>query len=164
MSVQREGIVAPKGGAETGSDAGGRGALLYSIAAIVSLIGLADAIYLTIEHLAGRSVQCTVVAGCSEVLGSSYATVFGIPLASIGALAYFTVFSCAILAVFGYGSARTLLTIVVALMFLATLWLLFVQAFILEAFCAYCLLSAGVTLTLTGVIIIAAARHKRAVN
>jgi uncharacterized membrane protein len=162
VSVQREGVVAPKGGAETTGDAGGRGALLYAAAAIVSLIGLADAIYLTIEHLAGRSVQCTIVSGCSQVLGSSYATVFGVPLASIGALAYFTVFSCAILAVFGYSSARTLLTIVVALMFLATLWLLFVQAFILEAFCAYCLLSAGVTLTLTGIIV--AARHKRAVR
>lgn len=160
--MQREGIVAPKGSAETTSNASARGAWPYLIAALVSLIGLADAIYLTIEHLAGRSVQCTIVAGCSEVLGSSYATVFGIPLASIGALAYFTVFSCAILAVYGYSSARTLLTFVVGLMFLATLWLLFVQAFILHAFCAYCLLSAIVTLTLTGIII--AARYKRAGN
>ncbi|HEX8651458.1 MAG TPA: vitamin K epoxide reductase family protein [Pyrinomonadaceae bacterium] len=164
MSVQREGIVAPKAGAETTSDADRRGTLLYTIAAILSLVGLADAIYLTIEHLAGRSVQCTIVSGCSEVLSSSYATIFGLPLASIGALAYFTVFSCAILAIFGYSSARILLTIVVALMFLATLWLLFVQAFILQAFCAYCLLSAGITLTLTGIIVAAAARHKRAVR
>lgn len=132
-----------------------RSTLLYVIVAIVSLIGLADAIYLTIEHLAGRSVQCTVVAGCSEVLGSAYATIGGIPLAGIGAIAYFTVFSCATLAVFGYSSARTLLRIVVALMFLATLWLLFVQAFILHAFCAYCLLSAAVTLTLAGLMVAA---------
>jgi uncharacterized membrane protein len=129
-----------------------RGALLYGIAALVSLIGLADAVYLTIEHLAGRSVQCTVVAGCSEVLGSAYATLGGVPIASLGALAYFTVFSCATLAAFGYSGARALLEIVVALMFLATLWLLFVQAFILRAFCAYCLLSAAVTLTLAGII------------
>jgi uncharacterized membrane protein len=129
-----------------------RGALLYGIAALVSLIGLADAVYLTIEHLAGRSVQCTVVAGCSEVLGSAYATLGGVPIASLGALAYFTVFSCATLAAFGYSGARALLEIVVALMFLATLWLLVVQAFILRAFCAYCLLSAAVTLTLAGII------------
>jgi uncharacterized membrane protein len=133
---------------------------LYAVAACVSLIGLADAIYLTIEHLSGQSVQCTIVAGCSEVLGSRYATVGGFPLAGIGALAYFTVFSCATLAAFGYAGARTLLTIIVALMFLATLWLLFVQAFILHAFCAYCLLSAIVTLTLTGIII--TARYKSA--
>ena len=132
-----------------------RSTLLYVIVALVSLIGLADAIYLTIEHLAGRSVQCTVVAGCSEVLGSAYATIGGIPLAGIGALAYFTVFSCATLAVFEYRSAQKLLRIVVALMFLATLWLLFVQAFILHAFCAYCLLSAAVTLTLAGLMVAA---------
>ena len=144
---------------EAGHDADRRGAWLYLIAAIVSLVGLADAIYLTIEHLAGRSVQCTIVAGCSEVLGSRYASVGGIPLAAIGALAYFTVFSVATLAFFGYSSARTLLAIIVALMFLATLWLLFVQAFILNAFCAYCLLSAAVTLTLTGLVV--AARLKQ---
>lgn len=138
----------------------GRGTLLYGLAALVSLIGLADAVYLTIEHLAGRSVQCTVVAGCSEVLGSAYATIGPIPLASVGALAYFTVFSCATLSAFGYGLARSLLTVVVGLMFLATLWLLFVQAFILHAFCAYCLLSAAVTLTLTGIIV--ATRFARA--
>ena len=163
--MQREGITVP----EDSETAPPRpltserpNSLLYVIAAIVSLIGLADAIYLTIEHLAGRSVQCTVVAGCSEVLGSAYATVGGFPLAGIGALAYFTVFSCATLAVFGYSSARTLLRMVVALMFLATLWLLFVQAFILHAFCAYCLLSAAVTLTLAGLMI--AERFMRAGN
>ena len=160
--MQREGIVATKGVAETESTASGRGALLYIAASIVSLIGLADAIYLTIEHLAGRSVQCTIVSGCSEVLSSPYATGFGIPLAAIGALAYFTVFSCAILAVYEYSIARTLLMIIVGLMFLATLWLFFVQAFILHAFCAYCLLSAAVTLTLTGIIL--AARFKRVGN
>ena len=159
--MQREGVVAPKESAETTRDAGlGRAALPYIIAAIVSLLGLADAIYLTIEHLAGRSVQCTVVAGCSEVLGSAYATLGGVPIASLGALAYFTAFSCATLSAFGYSGARALLTVVVALMFLTTLWLLFVQAFILRAFCAYCLLSAAVTLTLTGLIV--AMRYVRA--
>lgn len=162
--MQREGIAAPdvseSEGRVSSSSATRRDALLYGVAAIVALIGLADAVYLTIEHLAGRSVQCTIVAGCSQVLSSAYATVGGVPLAGIGALAYFTAFSCATLAAFGYSAARSLLTILVALMFLATLWLLFVQAFILRAFCAYCLLSAAVTLTLTGLIV--ATRFTRA--
>jgi uncharacterized membrane protein len=153
-------MAAPDASEKGARNASGRSALLYSIAAIISLIGLGDAIYLTIEHLAGRSVQCTIVAGCSEVLGSSYATIGPIPLAGLGALAYFTVFSCATLAIFGYTSARTLLALIVGLMFLATLWLLFVQAFILHAFCAYCLLSAAVTLTLS--VLVVAARSVRA--
>ncbi len=41
-----------------------------------------------------------------------------------------------------------------ALMFAATLWLLYVQAFVLRAFCAYCLLSAAVT---TALVVVAAA-------
>lgn len=132
-----------------------RKAILYGIAAFVSLIGLADSIYLTVEHLSGRSVRCTLVSGCSEVLSSRYATVRGYPLAAIGALAYFTVFSLATLAAFGYRRLGKLLTAVVGAMFLTTLWLLYLQAFVIRHFCQFCLLSALVTTTLTILAIIA---------
>lgn len=128
-----------------------RARLLYVLAACVALVGLADSIYLTVEHLAGRSgnVPCVVTAGCDKVLQSEYATLpGGVPLAALGVLAYFTVFSLATLAVFDYEIAGRLLTPVVALMFVATLGLVYVQAFVLEAFCTYCLLSAGLTTTL----------------
>src|SRR5437588_7974669 len=121
----------------------------YLIVAIVSLIGLADAIYLTVEHITGQSLRCTIIVGCSEVLSSKYARIGSIPLAAIGAAAYFIVFSLAILALFGYQFARPLLRIIVGLMFLTTLWLLYLQAFVIHHFCQYCLLSAGVTITLT---------------
>ncbi|HKV34027.1 MAG TPA: vitamin K epoxide reductase family protein [Pyrinomonadaceae bacterium] len=122
---------------------------LYLTAAIVSLIGLADAIYLTVEHVTGQSVRCTIVAGCSEVLSSQYAVVAGVPLAAVGAAAYFTVFSLAILAAFGYRVAGMLFTGVVLLMFLVSLWLFYLQAFVIHAFCQFCLLSALVTTALT---------------
>lgn len=118
--------------------------------ALVALVGLFDASYLTVEHLTGQSVRCMIVTGCDEVLQSKYATVAaGLPVAALGALAYFAVFSLAILAAFGYVGARRLLTPLVALMFLATLWFFYLQAFVIHAFCAYCLLSAAVTTTLT---------------
>jgi uncharacterized membrane protein len=123
--------------------------LLFSAAALISLAGLADSIYLTVEHISGRSVKCTIVSGCSEVLSSPYATVRGIPLALIGAAAYFSVFSFATLAAFDYKLAGTLLTILVGLMFLTTLWLIYVQAFVIGHFCQFCLLSAFVTTILT---------------
>jgi uncharacterized membrane protein len=122
---------------------------LYLTAAIVSLAGLADAIYLTIEHVTGQSVRCTIVAGCSEVLSSQYAVVAGVPLALIGAAAYFGVFSLATLAAFGYRIAAVLLTPLVLLMFLVSLWLIYLQAFVIHAFCQFCLFSAAVTTTLT---------------
>src|SRR5438128_11991346 len=91
-------------------------AWLYLIAALLSLIGLADSIYLTVEHLTGQSLRCTIIVGCSEVLSSKYAQIGSIPLAAIGAVAYFIVFSLAILELFDYQFARPLLRIVVWLM------------------------------------------------
>ncbi|MCA1613194.1 MAG: vitamin K epoxide reductase family protein [Acidobacteria bacterium] len=123
-----------------------RGALLLdTLAALLALVGLGDAVYLTTQHLLGNSLRCTITSGCSEVLGSDYATVAGYPLAALGAVAYFTAFSLATLAAFGYARARGPLAILVASMLLVTLWLLYVQAYILHAFCQYCLLSAAIT-------------------
>ncbi len=136
--------------AEIQDGAAGRGRLWDALAAVVSLVGVLDASYLTVEHLSGNSVRCMIVTGCDEVLQSSYATLpGGVPVAALGAVAYFTVFSLATLSVFGYDSARRLLAPLVALMFLATLWFLYLQAFRIHAFCVYCLLSAAVTTTLT---------------
>ena len=129
--------------------------LLYVIIALLSLAGLADAIYLTVEHLTGQSVRCTIIAGCSEVLSSSYAVVGGYPLASIGALAYFSVFSLAILTLFGYRIAGLLLIPLVAVMCLVSLWLIYLQAFVIHAFCQYCLLSAAITFVLTALVFVA---------
>jgi uncharacterized membrane protein len=130
-------------------DAGGRGRTWDAAIALVALAGMADAAYLTVEHLVGNSVRCMVVSGCDEVLQSSYATVAGgVPVAAVGLAAYFTVFSLATLAAFGYDGARKLLTPLVAVMFLATLWFLYLQAFVIRAFCTYCLISATVTTVL----------------
>lgn len=120
----------------------------YVVAAVVSLVGLGDAIYLTIQDLTGQNLRCTIITGCAEVLGSKYAHVGPIPLAVVGAAAYFTVFSLAIFVIFGYSFARRLLAILVAIMFLTTLWLTYLQAYVIHHFCQYCLLSAAVTTTL----------------
>jgi uncharacterized membrane protein len=132
-----------------------KSAWIYLIAALVSLIGLADALYLTVQHITGQSLRCTIISGCSEVLSSSYAQIGSIPLAAVGAFAYFTVFSLAILSAFNYRFARPLLTVLVGVMFLMTLWLLYLQAFVIRHFCQYCLLSAAVTIVLTGLLLIA---------
>jgi len=128
---------------------------LYVTAAIVSLAGLADALYLTVEHVTGQSVRCTIVAGCSEVLSSQYAVMGGVPLALIGAAAYFSVFSLATLAAFGYRVAGMLLALLVLSMFLVSLWLFYLQAFVIHAFCQFCLFSAAVTTALTVIVLIA---------
>ena len=135
-----------------------RQSAMHIAAALLSLIGLADALYLTIEHVTGQSVKCTIISGCSEVLSSPYAVVAVVPLAGIGAAAYFIVFSLATLAVFGYRFAAKLLIPLVALMFLVSLWLVYLQAFVIREFCQYCLLSATITTMLLVVVLIARRR------
>ena len=134
---------------------------LYGAAAVVALLGLADSIYLAVEHVSGRSVRCTIVTGCSEVLSSPYATVRGIPLALFGAVAYFTAFSLATLAAFGYRFAGKLMTPLVGLMFLTTLWLTYLQAFVIRAWCQFCLLSALTTTILLILVLIATQAQNR---
>jgi len=127
--------------------------IIYVVAAIVSLAGLADATYLTVQALTGETLGCGGSPDCFKVLGSAYARVAGIPLASFGVLAYFSVFTFATFAVFGYARARIFLVLAVAAMFLGTLWLLYVQAFLLHAYCRFCLFSAATTFLLAGLVI-----------
>ena len=128
---------------------------IYVVAALLALVGLADALYLTIEHLTGQSVRCTIISGCSAVLSSPYAVVAGVPLAAIGAAAYFTVFSLAILTLFGYDWAGKIMRAMVITMFAISVWLMYLQAFVIREFCQYCLLSALITTTLLVVTVVA---------
>jgi len=125
--------------------------ILATIAAVIALIGLADASYLTVTHLTGEDVLCGESGGCSAVLSSAYASIGAIPTAAFGILGYFLAFSLATLAAFGYSRARSFLALVIAAMFLVTLWLLYLQAFVLHAFCPFCLLSAALVFLLAGI-------------
>ena len=133
----------------------------YLVTAVLALVGLGDALYLTVQDLTGQSLRCTIISGCSEVLGSPYAHIGKIPLAVVGAFAYFTVFSLAILAAFGYRFAQPLLALLLAIMFLMTLWLLYLQAFVIHHFCQYCLLSAAVTTTLAVIVLMSSRMTRR---
>jgi uncharacterized membrane protein len=128
-------------------------AILYSIAALFCLFGLADATYLTILALTGETAACGGQAGCQEVLGSVYSKVAGIPVASFGVAGYFTAFACAIFAAFDYVRAGKFFALIVGVLFASTLWLLYVQAFLLHAFCRYCLFSAAICFLLMGLVV-----------
>jgi uncharacterized membrane protein len=128
--------------------------ILYTVAAIVSLAGLADAAYLTVQALTGEILVCGGSPDCFRVLGSSYARVAGIPVAAFGSLAYFGAFSFATFAAFGYERARTFFAILVWALVGVTLWLLYVQAFLLHAFCQYCLFSAALVFMLAASVVL----------
>jgi uncharacterized membrane protein len=126
---------------------------LFTAVAIVAVVGLADATYLTVQALTGETLSCGGSPDCSRVLGSSYSKVGGIPVAMLGALAYFTAFAFATFSAFGYAKAPRFLVVIAAAMFLTTLWFLYVQAFLLHAYCRYCLFSAAITFLIAGLLI-----------
>lgn len=110
---------------------------------IVSVAGFLDAAYLTVEHYSGTIPPCSVVEGCETVLTSTWATVAGIPVALAGALYYLLIFVLSVIYLDtrsrSIGSWALKLT---PLGFIASLWFLYLQAFVIEAFCLYCLGSA----------------------
>jgi uncharacterized membrane protein len=117
-------------------------------AAIVALVGLCDAIYLTVHHYTARPVPCSITNGCETVLTSQYAVIAGVPLALFGAAAYLVALALALLTIFGQRKAWLLFGVQTVLMAAFTIWLLYLQAAVIEAFCQFCLLSALVTFTL----------------
>src|ERR1700732_1459478 len=127
--------------------------IFYAAAALVALVGLAEATYLTVIFLSGETAVCGSSPDCFKVLGSSYAKIGSFPVSGLGALAYFSVFTFAIFAAFDYGRARKFFNLTVFTMFAVTLWLVFVQAFKLHAFCRYCLFSAALVFLLTGLVV-----------
>lgn len=117
-------------------------------AAFVALVGLGDSVYLTVHHLTAEPVPCSLISGCETVLTSPYAEIAGVPLAAFGAFAYFVAFSLAILAAFGNRVMWMAFGTQVVLMTAVTAWLLYLQAFVIGAFCQFCLLSAITTFTM----------------
>jgi len=80
---------------------------------------------------------------------------FAAALAVVGAAAYFSVFSLSTLSVFGYDIAPKVLRPLVAIMVLVSLWLIYLQAFVIRAFCQFCLVSAAITIVLSIVVFLA---------
>ena len=117
-------------------------------AAVVAIIGIADAVYLTVHHYAAAPVPCGAGFDCEMVLTSPYAEIAGIPLAAFGAVAYFVAFSLALLTAFGNRQMWKLFGGQVVLMACFSGWLIYVQAALIHAFCQYCLISAATTATL----------------
>lgn len=116
--------------------------LVLAIFALIALVGFLDATYLTLEHFRGSIPPCTVVNGCEAVLTSPYATVGPIPIALFGALYYLAIILGAILT-WQIKNKKLFLALArfTALGFVASLYFFSLQAFVLNLWCLYCLVS-----------------------
>lgn len=124
--------------------------IFYSL--IVAFLGFLDAAYLTILHFKNINPPCTI-AGCEVVLTSKYAVILGIPMALLGSLFYLSVILVCLLILTNFRMVFLKIFYLLAAtgLFVSAL-LMGIQAFVLHAFCQYCLLSAA---TSTGIAILA---------
>lgn len=123
-------------------------AKLPLVGALVALVGLADSIYLTIHHYTAEPVPCSIIEGCEMVLNSAYATFAGIPIALFGAVAYADALVFALMWALGKRLGRVLFGVQSTIMAAFSVWLIYVQAAKINAFCQFCLLSAASSILL----------------
>lgn len=119
--------------------------LLIKMVPTLAFVGLIDATYLTWKYFSGGEVACGVIPGleCDVVLGSTYSLVFGVPLALLGALYYLAVVVLGILYLKKKDNMfLRLLMGVTSAGFLSSLYLMYIQAFVLNAYCTFCIISA----------------------
>jgi uncharacterized membrane protein len=119
------------------------------VARFLALVGFLDAAYLTASHFAGLGPACGPGGGCDTVTSSRWATLGSVPIAAIG-LGYYTMVN-----LIAWTPATSLsrdlvraLLVLTGAALVVSAFLFYLQAAVIEAWCRYCLVSAGVTLLL----------------
>lgn len=130
-----------------------RDVMLVRVSIGLSIVGLLISGYLTWAHYAQTSVVCIGSSGCDTVQRSTYATITGIPVALLGILGYLSILGFLLL-----GQARgplasysPLITFGLCLIGAAySLYLTYLELFVILAICQYCVASALIMLALSG--------------
>lgn len=122
-----------------------RRSTLLSIISFFSLLGIADSLYLTEHALTDTALSCGLdgaLSGCNVVAQSAYSHFLGIPLGLYGLIFYIAIFVLSILVRVRPGR-HTVKSLMVASVLGMTLSIYFVwlQVFVIDALCIYCLAS-----------------------
>jgi uncharacterized membrane protein len=112
--------------------------LLRRLAVLVAAAGVGVAGYLTWAQLSDGSVICPAGGGCETVQDSEYAEIAGVPVALLGLVAYGMLLA---LVVWDTPSARLAAAALALVGLVFSGYLLVVQAFVIDAFCIWCLVN-----------------------
>lgn len=114
--------------------------------AVLSLVGLFVALYLTLHRVGViGSLACGADGGCSVVQTSGYATFLGVPVPFLGLFGYAMIFGVAMAAVRGTRDERRTgmaLLVLATGAFVFSLYLTALEAFVIHAWCRWCVVSA----------------------
>lgn len=121
---------------------------------LFSVIGIAVSSYLTWIKLSGSLAACAGIGNCESVNSSRFAEIGGVPIALIGLIGYVVILMILILelrmpdridilrlALFGFTLTGSLYS----------LYLSYLEVFVLHAVCPYCVISAVAMLALFGI-------------
>lgn len=126
--------------------------LPIALAAVLTLIALGIAGYLSMQSLAGDAVAgCGGDSGCGEVLASPWSKLGPVPVSLLGMATYLAVLLGLGLRFASGGSSKLgdgLLLLCAPLMLLAAVWFIYIQAVKLEAYCPYCMADHGLGIVL----------------
>lgn len=131
--------------------------ILYSL--ILGFLGFVVATYLTILHYKNVLPPCSVTGNCEKVLTSAFASIGPIPLALLGSLFYLSLIVLCILILTNYKKVfLNAFYLWVIIGFIVSIILVAIQAFILHAYCQYCLTSEAIS---GGLVILAFLRFRQ---
>ena len=120
---------------------------LRTAIAIVGLIGLGISGYLTYVHYADVAPICTGSGSCEKVQSSRYAELAGIPVAVLGLIGYLAILATAL----ADAELPRMAGATLALAGLGfSLYLTYLELFVIDAICQWCLASAVMTAILAG--------------
>ncbi len=106
---------------------------------MLACIGLAIATYLTVVRLRGDSPTCVVGGSCATVQSSAYAELAGIPVPVLGLFGYGALLLSSLLA----GNVGRLLGVFAGIVGVGfSLWLTYVELWVIDAICTWCVTSA----------------------
>src|SRR5579859_902408 len=117
--------------------------------AVLALVGLFIALFLWLHALGyGGAIKCGASGGCETVQTSRWAVFLGLPVAFYGVVGYFALLVVAVVALrpaaLGDRAWNLVLCALASIGFLFTIYLTYVELFLIHAICRWCVGSAVV--------------------
>lgn len=126
---------------------------LISVLIVLSFLGLFDSAYLVWKHYSKEPLLCPInSSGCSKVTESKWSNIFGVRNDALGFIYYMIVLIGAISIYAGYELKVYLLAISI-IAFLFSLFLIYVQKYVIKEYCFYCLISSLINLLIFFVLV-----------